>query len=56
MVDGFPVTYCWTHGVTRNLSHDSASCQRTAAGHQADATYNNRKGGSDATVQSPRQN
>jgi hypothetical protein len=57
VVDGYPVTYCWTHGVTRNLAHNSATCQRTAEGHVKEATYDDRKGGSNATVQPPsRQN
>ena len=43
--DGVPVTYCWSHGITQNLSHTSSNCSRQREGHQADATYDNRKGG-----------
>ena len=45
--DGTPVTYCWTHGVTRNLKHTSCTCIRKADGHKTEATYSNRMGGSD---------
>jgi hypothetical protein len=51
LLNGYPVSYCWTHGVTRNLEHTSESCTRCAEGHQKDATYDNRKGGSDRTNQ-----
>ena len=44
--DGTPVTYCWTHGVTRNLKHTSCTCIRKADGHKTEATYSNRMGGS----------
>jgi hypothetical protein len=50
IVDGFPVTYCWSHGVTQNLSHTSATCQRKHDGHKSEATYDNRMGGSDAIL------
>lgn len=50
LVDGFPVTYCWTHGITRNLAHNSETCQHKADGHKEDATFNSRKSGSSATV------
>lgn len=45
LVDGVPVSYCWTHGVTRNLKHSSATCKHKSEGHQDDATYYCRKGG-----------
>jgi hypothetical protein len=45
--DGTPVTYCWTHGVTRNLHHCSKTCSRKAENHKDDATYDNRMGGSE---------
>ena len=51
LVDGVPVTYCWTHGVTRNLRHTSETCTRTAENHKKDATYDSRKGGSDRANQ-----
>ena len=51
LLDGYPVSYCWTHGVTRNLNHTSDSCTRTADNHKKDATYDSRKGGSDRTNQ-----
>jgi len=45
--DGTPVTYCWSHGVTRNLSHNSCTCTRRKDGHQDKATYDKRMNGSD---------
>ena len=53
IVDGYPVSYCWSHGVTRNLNHASHSCSRKKEGHKDAATYDNRMGGSDE-VQKPR--
>jgi hypothetical protein len=40
------LSYCWTHGTTRNLAHTSASCNNKQPGHQDDATATNRMGGS----------
>jgi hypothetical protein len=40
-------SYCWSHGVTTNLDHSSATCKDKKEGHQIDATASNRKGGSD---------
>ena len=44
--EGKPVTYCWTHGVTWNLNHNSGTCRRQAEGHKTKATLKNRMGGS----------
>ena len=44
--EGKPVTYCWTHGVTWNLNHNSKTCRRQAEGHKTNATPKNRMGGS----------
>ena len=46
-IDGIPVTYCWSHGITANLYHTSATCRRCKTGHKKEATLNNRMGGSD---------
>ena len=46
-VDGIPVTYCWSHGITANLFHNSMTCRRCKEGHKKEATLNNRMGGSD---------
>ena len=35
--------YCWTHG---GCNHTSAQCSRKAPGHQDNATFENRMGGS----------
>ena len=43
--DGCPITYCHTHGITRNLRHDSASCQRPGPNHKKEATLANKLGG-----------
>ena len=47
---GKPVSYCWTHGVTSNLRHTSATCRRKATGHQDEATFNDRKGGAESSL------
>jgi hypothetical protein len=46
-IDGIPVTYCWSHGITANLYHNSTNCRRCKTGHKKEATLNNRMGGSD---------
>ena len=45
-INGENVTYCWSHGITRNRRHNSKTCKRKKEGHQDDATLNNRMGGS----------
>ena len=47
---GKPVSYCWTHGVTSNLRHTSASCRRKATGHKDEATFSNRMGGTQSSL------
>ena len=42
-----PKSYCWSHGVTRNMYHNSGTCDNHHTGHQSDATLDNRMGGSD---------
>ena len=37
--------YCWTHGCTMG-NHKSNNCNARAAGHKADATFQDMKGGS----------
>ena len=41
------MAYCWTHGLSTNTSHTSATCQRKADGHRDDATVTNMLGGND---------
>lgn len=50
LLRGKPVSYCWTHGVTSNLRHTSATCRRKASGHKDDATFTDRKGGSQSSL------
>ena len=50
LVNGFPVTYCWSHGISRNLNHNSKTCQRRKEGHKEEATYDNRLNGSNVTL------
>ena len=45
-INGENVTYCWSHGITKNRRHNSKTCRRKKEGHQDDATLNNRMGGS----------
>jgi hypothetical protein len=37
--------YCWTHGLSRNAGHTSASCEGKGENHQDTATVDNRMGG-----------
>ena len=43
--DGTRITYCWSHGITRNLKHNSKDCKRKKEGHKDDATLTNKMGG-----------
>ena len=47
--DGKAITYCWTHGITTNLRHNSKTCKRRAEGHKDEATLTNKMEGSEAT-------
>jgi hypothetical protein len=40
------LSYCWTHGSSKNLEHTSATCKGPAPGHQHLATATNKLGGS----------
>jgi hypothetical protein len=40
-----PRGYCWTHGLTTNSSHTSATCNHPGDGHKANATASNPMGG-----------
>ena len=42
---GMPVTYCWSHGTTSNLRHNSMTCMYKKDGHQDASTYSNKMGG-----------
>ena len=33
-----PKSYCWSHGVTRNMDHNSGMCDNQHMGNQSDAT------------------
>jgi hypothetical protein len=43
--DGIPKYYCWTHGLSTNPGHTSATCTKMATGHVKDATLQDMKGG-----------
>jgi hypothetical protein len=43
--DGTPITYCWSHGITKNLRHSSMTCSRKKEGHKDAATLQNKMGG-----------
>jgi len=45
-INGENVTYCWSHGITKNRYHNSKTCKRKKEGHQDESTLNNRMGGS----------
>jgi hypothetical protein len=38
--------YCWSHGLTTNSTHSSATCNHPKPGHDSSATAMDRKGGS----------
>ena len=40
-------SHCWTHDRTRKNNHISSSCNNKRTGHEDDATFSTRKGGSD---------
>jgi hypothetical protein len=39
-------SYCWTHGICKNLSHTSMTCNRKQIDHRDEATVTNKMGGS----------
>ena len=43
--NGTHITYCWSHGITRNLKHNSKDCKRKKEGHKDEATLTNKMGG-----------
>ena len=47
---GRDITYCHTHGWTRNLDHNSKTCTRRAEGHKEAATLTNKMGGYDGQI------
>ena len=42
-----PTSYCWTHGVSKNLLHTSMTCKNKDDGHCDDATISDKKKGSE---------
>ena len=42
--NGIPVSYCWTHGITHNLCHQSKLCQRKAEYHKDESNFTNQLG------------
>ena len=44
---GEPISYCWSHGITKNLRHNSMACRRKKEGHQDKATLTNKMNGSE---------
>jgi hypothetical protein len=48
-----PLSYCWTHGFTKNLKHNSTTCRAKAPGHVDHATANDMQGGT-TRVATPR--
>ena len=39
-----PMAYCWTHGLTFNMEHDSKTCSYKQTNHQEEATADNMLG------------
>jgi hypothetical protein len=48
--EGYPIAYCWTHGIGRNLKHTSSTCKYPKDGHVKEATLNNKMGGETKTI------
>jgi len=44
-VEGGRMYSCWTHGLSANQNHTSATCERKASGHKNNATAFNMQGG-----------
>ena len=44
-LEGGTMYYCWTHGLSTNRNHTSATCLNKAEGHKDDATAFKMKGG-----------
>ena len=42
---GYPITYCWSCGITGNLNHHSKTCKSRNDGHKEKATLTNQMGG-----------
>jgi hypothetical protein len=42
------LSYCWTHGYTKNKLHNSRTCTNKADGHRDEATTSNNMGGNTA--------
>jgi hypothetical protein len=40
-----PRRYCWTHDLTLNMAHNSATCEKQYPDHRTDATEHNTLGG-----------
>ena len=51
--DNIPKYYCWTHGLSHNPNHTSATCTRPAEKHEKAATLANMMGGNN-TIQRKR--
>ena len=47
---GYPITYWYTHSITKNLRHNRIACKRTCEGHNKEATLQNKMGGSPETT------
>ena len=49
--EGYAITYCHTHGTSRNLTHTSCTCKYPGELHKKLATLSNKMGGSSNTNQ-----
>ena len=46
LIDSILITYCWSHGITQYLYHNSCTCKRKKEGEKNEVIYYNRMGGS----------
>ena len=46
LIDSILITYCWSHGITQYLYHNSCTCKRKKEGEKDEVTYYDRMDGS----------
>ena len=52
---GYPISYCWSCGITCNLTHSSSTCKTTIDGHCKEATLKNKMGGTEKSFAQTKQ-
>ena len=47
---GYPISYCWSCGITGNLNHSSGTCNTPRDGHRKEATFKTKMGGTEKKI------